>query len=494
MKIPKVKVSANIPASKDGKTVVVGLVSQNGSLVPVGPAAHLIPAAWNLKALGASAKLEATLRVPSQDGGVIVLLGLGDGSASVDDVRNTAGVLGRALKTDKSAVLALGLDDQAKDFAAIEGLLLGNYEFTDYRGTTKSEGIQLKQVELVTKSGLTAADANSAAIIAEAVHHTRDLTATPPNDLYPKTMAKIAESRAEKYGLSVQVWDEKALAKDDIVGILAVGQGSTRGPRMVRITYEPKGAKRSLALVGKGITFDSGGLSLKPPASMLTMKGDMMGAAAVLEAIVAIARLKVKTKVTAWLCIAENLPSGSATRPSDVLRYRNGVTIEVTNTDAEGRLVLADGLISASLEDPDLIVDVATLTGTATYALGNRYSGLMGSDTAVEAVKNAATESGELFWHMPLPPELKNNLDSQVADMVNSKLGTPDGGMLVAGHFLKEFVGTSKRTGKPIEWAHLDIASADFNVLAPYGFTPKGPTGVSVRLLVQLAKDLAAAK
>ncbi len=494
MKIPKVKISSSIPADLKGSTLVIGVVKDGENLRATGPAANQIPSTWNLKGIGASAKHESVTRVPSANGGAILLVGLGDGVISPDEARNIGGALGRSAKTESSLTLAFGFESEALDAAVLEGTLLGHYEFNDYRGRTHGGNSKLSRIDVVSGSGFSAADANAIAIVSEAVHNTRDLTALPPNVLYPKTFAKIAEDKAAKHELGVRIWDEKAMAKDGIVGIHAVGQGSTRGPRFVRIDYQPKGAKKSLALVGKGITFDSGGLSLKPPASMLTMKGDMMGAAAVLESLIAIARLKLKVNVTGWLCIAENLPSGSATRPSDVIRYRNGVTVEVTNTDAEGRVVLADGLISASIEDPDLLVDVATLTGAATYALGNRYSGLMGEESAVEAVKRASAETGELFWHMPLPAELRANLDSQIADMVNSKLGTPDGGMLVGGLFLKEFVGVSKRTGKSIPWAHLDIASADFNTLAPFGFTPKGPTGVSVRMLVQLARNLASQK
>jgi leucyl aminopeptidase len=221
---------------------------------------------------------------------------------------------------------------------------------------------------------------------------------------------------------------------------------------------------------------------------MVGMKYDMTGAAAVLQALIAIAQLKLPIKATAWLCLAENMPSGGATRPNDVIKIRNGKTVEVLNTDAEGRLVLADGLSMASEENPDYLVDVATLTGAATIALGNRYAGLMGDEKAIKKVQSAAKEAGELVWHMPLPEELRPLLNSDIADIANVKIGNRAGGMLIGGLFLREFVGSEK--GKKPAWAHLDIAGPANNDAGAYGHTPKGATGVTVRTLVQLARDL----
>jgi leucyl aminopeptidase len=223
---------------------------------------------------------------------------------------------------------------------------------------------------------------------------------------------------------------------------------------------------------------------------MVGMKYDMTGAATVYQAILAIAALKLPVKVTSYLCLAENMPSGSATRPNDVIQIRNGKTVEVLNTDAEGRLVLADGLSAASELNPDLIVDVATLTGAARVALGDRYSALMGTAEAVSAVEAAAFDSGELVWHMPLPSELRARLDTDVADIANAKIGSTAGGMLLAGVFLKEFVGSGKAGAKVQPWAHLDIAGTANNEAAPYGYTPKGATGVAVRTLVSLAEGM----
>lgn len=220
------------------------------------------------------------------------------------------------------------------------------------------------------------------------------------------------------------------------------------------------------------------------------MKYDMAGAATVAQAAFAIARLKLPVAVTAYMCVAENMPSGSATRPNDVITFRNGKSVEITNTDAEGRLVLADGLILASESKPDLIVDVATLTGAARVALGNRYTGLMGDEWSVAVLEKAAESAGELVWHMPLPTELLELIKSDVADLMNSRVGNPAGGMLVGGLFLQEFIGTGKNKDR-LPWAHLDFATAANNDLAPYGYTVKGATGAMVRTLVAVAEQLA---
>jgi len=328
--------------------------------------------------------------------------------------------------------------------------------------------------------------------IATAVARTKDLVNTPPADLSPERLAELAVAAADAAGLSSRVWDEAALEAGGFGGILAVGRGSSRGPRLVRLEYAPDGASVHVALVGKGITFDSGGLSLKPMASMVGMKSDMAGAAAVLSAIVALAELDVPIRVTGWLCLAENLPSGTAVRPNDVLRIHGGTTVEVLNTDAEGRLVLADGLAAASAEHPDAIVDVATLTGAQVVALGNRMAGLMGEDALVARTRAAADAVDESVWPMPLPGDLKSLLTSDVADLSNTKLGMTVPGMLLAGVFLREFVGKRADSADRIPWAHLDIAGPSYNSAGAWGFTGSGGTGVAVRTLVRLGEDLAA--
>ena len=316
------------------------------------------------------------------------------------------------------------------------------------------------------------------------VHLARDLVNTPPSDLHPKEFADAAVAACRSLKLDVEVLDQRALARGKFGGILAVGQGSANPPRLVRIAYRHPRAKKHLALIGKGITFDSGGISLKPPAQMDWMKSDMSGAAAVLGALTTIARLRPQINVTGWMPLAENMPSGSAQRPSDVITIRGGKTVEVLNTDAEGRLVLADALVRAGEESPDVIVDAATLTGAALVALGTRTAGIMANDDDLrERVHRVAADVGELMWPMPLPPELRSSMDSAVADIAN--IGDRYGGMLVAGLFLQEFVPDAT------PWAHLDIAGPAFNSGEPSGYTPKGGTGSAVRTFVGLARDLA---
>jgi leucyl aminopeptidase len=256
--------------------------------------------------------------------------------------------------------------------------------------------------------------------------------------------------------------------------------GSANPPRLVRIAYRQRGASRHLAFVGKGITFDSGGISIKPAANMDAMKSDMSGAAAVLGAMTAIARLKPKVNVTAYMAMAENMPSGSAQRPSDVITIRGGQTVEVLNTDAEGRLVLADAIVRAGEDKPDTIVDVATLTGAAVVALGARTAGIMANDDDFRShVHDAATSVGEQMWPMMLPAELRASMDSKVADIAN--IGDRYGGMQVAGLFLRDFVPEG------VTWAHLDIAGPAYNESDAFGYTPKGGTGAAMRTLVELA-------
>jgi leucyl aminopeptidase len=280
------------------------------------------------------------------------------------------------------------------------------------------------------------------------------------------------------------VLDEKALRKGGYGGILGVGQGSDAPPRLVHLTYKGgRAAKTRVALVGKGITFDSGGLSLKPANAMEEMKMDMGGAAAVIATMRAVAELGLKVDVEAWIPMAENMPSGAAIRPSDVLTMRSGMRVEVTNTDAEGRLILADAIARAGEDKPDVILDIATLTGAQLVALGARTTGVMSNDDELRtSVVDASARAGEPSWAMPLPAELRKGLDSEIADIVNS--GPREGGMLTAGIFLKEFVPDGVR------WAHLDIAGPAYNSADAYGYTPHGGTGAGVRTFVQYLEDV----
>jgi leucyl aminopeptidase len=297
--------------------------------------------------------------------------------------------------------------------------------------------------------------------------------------------AVVKAAGGAKSGLKVQIWDEKQLKSQGFGGIIGVGQGSANPPRLLHISYTPKGkASKRYAYVGKGITFDTGGLALKPAAGMEAMKSDMSGAAAVSAAVVAIAELKLNVAIDAWAPLAENMPSDTATRPSDIITIFGGKTVEVLNPDAEGRLVLADALMKAqsSKNALDGIVDVATLTGAQVVALGTRTSAVMTNNPDFsEAFMKVTALSGEQFWPMPLPEELRASLDSPVADLAN--IGDRMGGMLVAGLFLKDFVAPE------LPWLHLDIAGPAYNEAKPHGYTPVGGTGVSLRSLVTLAEQ-----
>jgi leucyl aminopeptidase len=439
---------------------------------------------------------------------VSLVVGLGDVPAGrtpvygAEVLRRAAGCAARALAGSRTVGLALPTDSADALGAVAEGALLGSYTYLRYRtagnGSAAAHKPGVESFVLQCGSPRDAAmkaAVNRADVVAEAVNLARDLVNTPPSDLRPADLAAAASAAGAGTGLEIEVLDEKALKKGGYGGILAVGQGSTNPPRLVRLTWRHKKATKHVAFVGKGITFDSGGLSLKPADAMITMKCDMGGAAAVISAIRAVARLNLPVNVTAWAPMAENMPSGTAQRPSDVLTMYSGKTVEVLNTDAEGRLILADALARACEDSPDLIIDAATLTGAAMVALGNRTSAIMSNDDdARSRVHDAATRAGEGMWPMPLPEELRKTLNSSVADIAN--IGERFGGMLVAGLFLREFVPTTGSANGDgdgrLPWAHLDIAGPAFNEQEPYGYTPKGGTGAAVRTLVRVAEDVAA--
>lgn len=483
----KINLTQTAPAHTRQTATVVAIESTGKA--PKFAKSHLDPklvANFNLESLGVSSEVGSLKKLSGPGASVIAAVGLGK-SPSLEDIRKALGAAARELGGFEQVVVDIPLANSEQVLAAIEGFQLGNYEYLAYK--PKADKRKLSKLTIVTSAKATAKQISELEVVTNAVHRTRDLVNAPANDLYPQVIVNHAKKLSKGLSVKIKVWEEKQLLADGLGGIHAVGKGSNRPPRLVKVEYKPTGAKTSLALVGKGITFDTGGLSLKPAESMVGMKYDMTGAAAVLEAVLAIAELKLPIKATAWLCLAENMPSGGATRPNDVIKIRNGKTVEVLNTDAEGRLVLADGLSMASEENPDYLIDVATLTGAATIALGNRYAGLMGDEKAIKRVESAAQATGELVWHMPLPEELRPLLNSDIADISNVKIGNRAGGMLIGGLFLREFVG--QESGSKPAWAHLDIAGPANNDAAAYGHTPKGATGVTVRTLVQLAKDLA---
>lgn len=495
--------STSSAATLRADAVVVG-VAKGPKAPVVAPGAEAVDAAFDgklatvLETLGATGAEGEVTKLPSPAGWkapVVLAVGLGDapagdGGYGTEALRRAAGAAARALAGSKKGAFALPIQD-ADDAAAIaEGALLGAYAFTAHRGgddKKKANGAPLAEVAVLgakPRDKAFKAAVERATVLAGEVNRARDLINTAPNVLDPKAFAAEAQAAAKELGLKVEVLDEKALKKGGYGGILGVGQGSDAPPRLVKIAYTHAKADRTLALVGKGITYDSGGISLKPAGHNETMKCDMSGAAAVFAAVVAAARLGLRVNVTGWLALAENMPSGSATRPGDVLTMYSGKTVEVLNTDAEGRLVLADALTRASEEKPDAIVDVATLTGAMVLALGNRTFGIMANDEAFRtAIHEIAEEVGEQSWPMPLPADLRKGMDSPVADIAN--MGERMGGGLVAGLFLKEFVGEG------ITWAHLDIAGPAFNESGPFGYTPKGGTGSAVRTLVRLAERTA---
>ena len=418
---------------------------------------------------------------------VVAVVGLGprcsDGP-NLELLRRAAGSASRALTGQGSVGLALGFDQPDQIEAIGLGALLGAYQFTRYHKPTRpAASTFLIVVGEVTKP--ISAAVERAEVVAAAVAGARDLVNTPANDLYPASFAQAAEQAAKAAGVKSKLLELPELTASGFGGLVAVGQGSIYPPCLVRLTYTNRRAKTTVALVGKGITFDSGGLSLKPAGAMATMKSDMAGAAAVLQTVCAAARLKLPVNVTGYLALAENMPSGAAQHPSDVITMKSGKTVEVTNTDAEGRLVLADALTWALEQQPDLVLDIATLTGAQGVALGQRVSGVMGVESVRQAVFEASQQAGEAFWPMPLPEHLRENLKSDVADLLNTNLAKTLGGMLTAGLFLAEFVGQAA-------WAHLDIAHPAFNPDQAYGYTPTGGTGVGVRTLLAFLQAQAA--
>jgi leucyl aminopeptidase len=495
--------SESAPGTTEADVLVIGIIQTPDGPVAA-PGADGVDEALGgtlgdaLAALGATGEPDELIKIPS--GGklpatVVVVVGLGAPPAdgvpfNAERLRHAAGTALRELSGGKGPVkdkdagktvtLALPAADPAEAEAVATGALLGGYTFRRYRAAPAID----VTVTLLTSDG-NAPAVRRARIVAEAVNLSRDLVNTTPLDLPPATLAAEAQRVAAEAGVAVEVLDEEALAAGGFGGILAVGRGSACPPRLVRLAYAHPEASRTVAFVGKGITFDSGGLSLKPSKSMETMKCDMSGAAAVLAATVAVARLGLPVNVVGYMPLAENMPGGAAQRPSDVITIHGGKTVEVLNTDAEGRLVLADGMARSASDHPDLLIDIATLTGAATVALGRRTTGVMGSSESVAAdVAAAMRDAGEPAWAMPLPEELRKGLDSTIADMANISSGR-DGGMLVGGLFLREFVPDG------VAWAHLDIAGPAFNEGAAYGYTPKGGTGAAVRALIAIAERAA---
>ena len=493
---PSVTLSSSAPSAVKADALVIGIAAgRGGPKLAAGSGdidkafkKRLLPALVALGATGKAGEVTKLASLGAATAPAVVAVGLGPqpdsgGRFAPETLRRAAGSAARALAGSKRIATTLaaasGVATEADVLAVAEGLLLGGYSFTRYRSATKA---RLQSATLLlddARDKQLKAAAERARVVSEAVSLARDLVNTAPVDLVPADLARAASEACKPLGLKVEVLDEKALKRDGYGGIIGVGQGSSHPPRLARITYTAgRNAKATVHLVGKGITFDSGGLALKPAQSMEWMKSDMGGAAAVIATMRAIAQLKPDVNVTGWVPTAENMPSGTATRPSDVLTMRGGKTVEVLNPDAEGRLIMADCIAAAGEQSPDYIVDVATLTGAQLVALGSHVYAVMANDDDLRAsIVAAAKTAGEQGWPMPLPPELRKSLDTEVADIAN--VGERNGGMMVAGIFLQEFVAPG------VKWAHLDIAGPAFNTGEPHGYTLKGGTGVPVRTLVE---------
>jgi leucyl aminopeptidase len=489
---PKLALSDTAVTQTTADVVVVGTVQQ-GDGFALAPGSEAVDAAFDgsltevLATLGATGKAEEVVKVPTLGklpAGLLIAVGLGkatDGTVPAEQVRRASGAAARALTGVKRAHTLLSTVDL---HAAVEGTVLGAYTFTRYKSVENGDG-PVARVDLAgANSKENKAVLKAATAIAEAVSTARDFINTPPNDLYPASFADRAAALATAAGVTVEVLDEKALRKGGYGGILGVGSGSSRLPRLVRLSYKGPKAAKKVALVGKGITFDTGGISIKPAANMDEMTSDMSGAAAVIATVILAARLKYPLEVVATVPIAENMPSGTSYRPGDVLTMYGGKTVEVLNTDAEGRLILADAMVRAAEDNPDYLIDTATLTGAQVVALGKRTAGIMGSESFRDRVAGIARGVGEGGWAMPLPEELRGDLDSRVADLANVT-GHRWGGMLAAGLFLREFVAEG------LEWVHIDVAGPAYNSGAPWGYTSRGGTGVPVRTLAAVLADIA---
>ncbi|MCP4567909.1 MAG: leucyl aminopeptidase [FCB group bacterium] len=434
---------------------------------------------------GADGSAVMIRRVPETAAGRIVLAGLGESkNINFDTYRRAAGHIGKMMLKHKVKSVTMyydGTDTNPIAQALVEGCILGTYRFLDYKTGDKDkndgvdsltiavpQGGKLKQAQ----TGLDRAD-----IVAWAVNMCRDLTFLPGNTLYPESYAKRAEKLAKECGFKCTILGPSEIKKEKMDALYSVGKGSDRPPRFVILEYNGKPKSKPVVLVGKGVTFDSGGISLKPGLNMQEMIGDMMGSAVVLSVICAAARLGVKMNIVALMPLAENMPSGGASKPGDIINSRAGHTIEIINTDAEGRLILADALDYADTFDPQAVIDIATLTGASLYILGYAGAPFVGTSQNLNNNLRAVSETiGEKVWELPLWSEYSDLMKSSVADIKNS--GGRPAGTLSAAAFLKKFT-------KDWPWAHIDIAYCD---IEPSGkpYTPKGATGYGVRLLLEL--------
>ncbi|MCY4421593.1 MAG: leucyl aminopeptidase [Acidimicrobiaceae bacterium] len=442
-----------------------------------------------LEAVGFEGKADQVHLQPAE-GGFTGLVGLGPAAEVTEaTVRRAGAVLARSCSRHARAAAGLPVDVSVPAAEArralAEGVILGGYRYTAFKSSAGEDGgdssRRLDRVDVVGSASAGAKDAVArGAAVAAGVCVARDLANEPGGSLTAPAFAEKTEAVAREAGLESKVWTTEDIEAASLGGLLGVNRGSTHPPRFVELTYEPEGTPTAtLAYVGKGITFDAGGLSIKTAQGMMAMKMDMCGAAAIIGAMSVLPAVGAPVRVKAYLPMTDNMLGGDATRPGDVLTIRNGKTIEVLNTDAEGRLILADALSLACEDEPDAIIDLATLTGACMVALGPSIAGLMGNDEPfVDQVRAAADRAGERVWHLPLPADYVKQFESSVADIKN--IGGPHGGALTAGLILKEFVDDD------IPWVHLDIAGPA-RAESDDGEITKGGTGFGVRTLVELA-------
>jgi leucyl aminopeptidase len=453
-----------------------------------------------LGATGAAGEVTKVATLGTITAPIVTAVGLGpapDGALpGAETLRRATAAAVRSLAGTDTIALALPVGDEADGSesadvlrALTEGAVLGSYRFAGYKSTpaTRNPAREVL-VHVPDASSRTArAEVDRAAIVGAAVARTRDWVNSAPNDLRPPAFAEQAAALASAAGLDVEVLDDKQLRDGGYGGITAVGQGSEAPPRLVRISYTPAGpAAKKIALVGKGITFDTGGVSIKPAAGMWEMKSDMAGAAAVISTMLAVAALKPAVAVVGYAPMAENMVSGSAYRPGDVVTMYNGKRVEVLNTDAEGRMILGDAIARACEDEPDFLFETSTLTGGQVIALGKRVAGVMGDEAACERVRAAGERVGEPAWPMPLPDDVRKAMESEVADISQVSVGMDRAGhMLQGGVFLSEFVTPD------LAWAHIDIAGPGYHSGEATGHLTKGGTGVPVRTLVELIESIA---
>ncbi|MCW2786326.1 MAG: Leucyl aminopeptidase [Marmoricola sp.] len=477
--------------------VVIGVVTDKSGALVAAPGGESVAAAYGrsfaplLGSAGFSGSPGEVTKVQTHgtlNASQLLVVGLGDRDGlTTEKVRRAAGAAARSIGNVASVALALPAVDPEHIRAVLDGFASGLYRFDTFKSAPRRS--QVADVVVISDAARRAdaiAALNAAIIVADLTSRARDWVNTPPNALVPMQLAEEIRRLTEPTAVEFELVTAAQLKKLGCGGILAVGAGSANPPCLVKLTWRPQDARGSVALVGKGITFDSGGLTIKPGGSMPAMKSDMAGAAAVVAATVAVAALDVPVAVTAYLPLAENMVSGSAMRPGDVLTMLSGKTVEVLNTDAEGRLVLADALTMAVRDEPDVIIETSTLTGACVVALGDRIAGLFGDDTTVAEVYASAARTGELFWHLPIPAEQRRSVrtESKVADLLQHNW-VRWGGALYAAAFLEAFVDD-------VPWAHLDIAGPSWNAGGPWGYVPSGATGFGVSTLVDLVAARAA--